>query len=188
MTYELKRNWTTIFLIISVILTIMMVAGLILSILFGGEGTIRSGALFDEGEENILPYGFYEIELEAGTIIEITITSNEPLNLYIFDNNGSFSFPFDEEDAIKYYENTMEETVEITTEDDDDLSLVIVNNNMEVASISYEYWTYFDTEDDIGISVYSFCFVGMIGIFILIDLILLVKIYIDKKVEQNGQR
>ena len=106
-----------------------------------------------------------------GAEVEVTVTSDIPVNVYIFsadDDWSSSSAEFSEARVSKIGITSTKFTY--TLPDDNDYELVIYNPNDEIATVDYEYVD--KTAESAGWMLIGICILGVIvGVVILIVII-----------------
>ena len=163
----------------SILITLVFLGGAIITTFLGGSS---STTLFDEGEDDvtIAPMSSYEMELDSGMTFKLEITSTDEVDIIIVERQED---PFDE-DTIVSWNDVTETTVEQDIPHNVQYILVFENSNLVPVDVEYQY-TYYDEEEISGMfSIPFFCLSGLFVIFIILDLLLLVKIYIDRKVSR----
>ena len=162
----------------SILITLVLLGGgIIITFLGGGSST----TIFEEGEDDVTipPMSSYEMELDSGMTFKLEITSTDIVDIMIVERHVD---PFDE-DTIVSWNDVTGTTVEHDISHNVQYFLVFENTNLVPVEVDYHY-TYYDEEEISGMfSIPFFCLSGLFVVFIILDLLLLIKIYIDRKVK-----
>lgn len=163
----------------SILITLILLSGAIITTFIGG-GSYTT--LFDEGGDDITigPMSSYEVELDSGMTFELEISSTDEVDIMIVERQDD---PFDE-DTIVSWNDVTDTTVEQDIPHNVQYILVFKNTNLVPVDVEYQY-TYFDEEEISGMFSYPFyCLSLLFLVFIVVDLLLLIKVYIDRKVSR----
>lgn len=173
---ENRPSRTGLILIFAIMITLIFLGGALLVSILGGSSAIM---IFDDGQDDVTvpPLSSYEVELDNGYSLEVEILSSEEIDVFLVERNLD---PPDD-DIIESWNDVTETTIDQDIPSDGNYFLTFKNSNIAPVDVEYQY-SYYDEEKISGMFSYPFyCSSGLFLMFIVLDLLLLVKYYIDKR-------
>ena len=167
---------TALILIFSVIITLIFLAGAIVISLLGGSSAIT---IFDDGKDDVTipPMSSYEMELDNGNTLEMVLTSTEEIDVVLVER----TLDPPDDNVIESWNDLTSVTIDHDIPYGRTYYLIFKNTDIVPTNVEYQY-TYYNEEEISGMfSIPFYCFSGLFIVFIIVDLLLLVKFYIDKR-------
>lgn len=171
-----RARRTALILVFSVLVTLIFMVGAIF-VSFLGDSTATT--IFKEGEDDVTipPMSSYELELDNGNTLGVVLSSTKEIDVVLVER----TLDPPDDNVIESWNDLTSVTIDHDIPYGGTYYLIFKNIKIVPTDVEYQY-TYYNEEEISGMfSIPFYCFSGLFVVFIILDLLLLVKYYIDKR-------